>query len=292
MEQRIKGTTGLLALIGSPVGHSGSPAMYNFSFQYHNLDYAYMAFDIKEDQVPAALDAMRLFKMRGCNVTMPCKNKVAQCVDELSPAAEMCGAVNTIVNDHGHLTGHITDGIGFMAALKDNNINAIGKKMTIVGAGGAATAIEIQAALDGVGEIVIFNRKDEFWDRAVSTVEKINTRTSSHAVLYDLADLDQLKTEMADSYIFVNATGVGMKPLEGQSVVPDKSYFRPELIVVDVPYSPLETAMRSMAKEVGCKTMNGLGMMLFQGSAAFELWTGEPMPIEHMKEILNIRYDD
>ena len=292
MEQRIKGTTGLLALIGSPVGHSGSPAMYNFSFQYHNLDYAYMAFDIKENQVPAALDAMRLFKMRGCNVTMPCKNKVAQCVDELSPAAEMCGAVNTIVNDHGHLTGHITDGIGFMAALKDNNIDAIGKKMTIVGAGGAATAIEIQAALDGVGEIVIFNRKDEFWDRAVSTVEKINTRTSSHAVLYDLSDLDQLKKEMADSYIFVNATGVGMKPLEGQSVVPDKSYFRPELIVVDVPYSPLETAMRSMAKEVGCKTMNGLGMMLFQGSAAFELWTGEPMPIEHMKEILNIRYDD
>ena len=292
MEQRIKGTTGLLALIGSPVGHSGSPAMYNFSFQYHNLDYAYMAFDIKENQAPAALDAMRLFKMRGCNVTMPCKNKVAQCVDELSPAAKIIGAVNTIVNEDGKLVGHITDGIGFMQSLKDNDIDVIGKKMTIVGAGGAATAIEIQAALDGVGEIVSFNRKDEFWVRAVSTLEKSYTRSSSHAVLYDLADLDQLKKEMADSYIFVNATGVGMKPLEGQSVVPDKSYFRPELIVVDVPYSPLETAMRSMAKEVGCKTMNGLGMMLFQGSAAFELWTGEPMPIEHMKEILNIRYDD
>lgn len=82
-----------------------------------------------------------------------------------------------------------------------------------------------------------------------------------------------------------------MKPLEGQSVVPDKSYFRPELIVVDVPYSPLETKMRSMAKEVGCKTMNGLGMMLFQGSAAFELWTGEPNAYEHMKEVLNIKYD-
>ena len=98
---------------------------------------------------------------------------------------------------------------------------------------------------------------------------------------------------MDDSFIFVNATGVGMKPLEGQSVVPDKSYFRPELIVIDVPYSPLETKMRSMAKEVGCKTMNWSGNgWLFQGSAAFELWTGEPMPIEHMKEILNIRYDD
>ena len=99
MEQRIKGTTGLLALIGSPVGHSGSPDMYNFCFRYHNLDYCYMAFDIKEDQVPAALDAMRLFNMRGCNVTMPCKTAAAQNMDELSPAARIIGAVNTIVNE-------------------------------------------------------------------------------------------------------------------------------------------------------------------------------------------------
>ena len=292
MEKRISGHTGLMALFGTPVGHSGSPAMYNFSFQYHNLDYAYMAFDIKEDQVPAALDAMRLFKMRGCNVTMPCKNKVAQCVDELSPAAEMCGAVNTIVNEDGKLVGHITDGIGFMQALKDNNIDIIGKKMTIAGAGGAATAIEIQAALDGVKEISIFNIHDKFWANAEETVKKINERTDCKATLYDLDDKEKLREEMADSFIFVNGTGVGMKPLEGMSVVPDKSFFRPELIVVDVPYSPLETTMRKMAKEVGCKTMNGLGMMLFQGAAAFKLWTGKDMPIEHMKEVLNIRYDD
>ena len=291
MEQRIKGTTGLLALIGSPVGHSGSPAMYNFSFQYHNLDYAYMAFDIKEDQVPAALDAMRLFKMRGCNVTMPCKNKVAQCVDELSPAAKIIGAVNTIVNEDGKLVGHITDGIGFMQSLKDNDIDVIGKKMTIAGAGGAATAIEIQAALDGVKETSIFNIHDKFWENAEATVKKINERTNCKATLYDLDDKEKLREEMADSYIFVNGTGVGMKPLEGMSVVPDKSFFRPELIVVDVPYSPLETKMRSMAKEVGCKTMNGLGMMLFQGAAAFKLWTGKDMPIEHMKEVLNIKYE-
>ena len=281
MSERITGHTELIGLMAYPIRHSSSPAMQNEAFAKLGYDYAYLAFEVGADEIEDAVKAIRTLKMRGSNVSMPNKTLVGQYLDELSPAAEMCGAV-----------GHITDGIGFMAALKDNNIDAIGKKMTIVGAGGAATAIEIQAALDGVGEIVIFNRKDEFWDRAVSTVEKINTRTSSHAVLYDLSDLDQLKKEMADSYIFVNATGVGMKPLEGQSVVPDKSYFRPELIVVDVPYSPLETTMRSMAKEVGCKTMNGLGMMLFQGSAAFELWTGEPMPIEHMKEILNIRYDD
>ena len=173
-----------------------------------------------------------------------------------------------------------------------NDIDVIGKKMTIAGAGGAATAIEIQAALDGVKEISIFNIHDKFWANAEETVKKINERTNCKATLYDLDDKEKLREEMADSYIFVNGTGVGMKPLEGMSVVPDKSFFRPELIVVDVPYSPLETTMRKMAKEVGCKTMNGLGMMLFQGAAAFKLWTGKDMPIEHMKEVLNIRYDD
>lgn len=128
MEQRIKGTTGLMALIGSPVGHSGSPAMYNFSFRHHNLDYAYMAFDIKEDQVPAALDAIRLFKMRGANVTMPCKNEVAKHMDELSPAARIIGAVNTIVNEDGKLVGHITDGVGFVRNLKEHGVDVKGKK--------------------------------------------------------------------------------------------------------------------------------------------------------------------
>ena len=275
MAERITGHTELIGLMAYPIRHSSSPAMQNEAFAKLGYDYAYLAFEVGADEIEDAVKAIRTLKMRGSNVSMPNKTLVGKYLDELSPAAELCGAVNTIVNDNGHLTGHITDGIGFMSALKDNDIDVIGKKMTIVGAGGAATAIEIQAALDGVAEITIFN-----------------TKTSCHAVLYDLADLDKLKAEMDDSFIFVNATGVGMKPLEGQSVVPDKSYFRPELIVIDVPYSPLETKMRSMAKEVGCKTMNGLGMMLFQGSAAFELWTGEPMPIEHMKEILHISYDD
>ena len=147
-----------MMLIGSPVGHSGSPDMYNFSFRYHNLDYAYMAFDIKEDQVKAALDAMRLFKMRGCNVTMPCKNEAAKYMDELSPAARIIGAVNTIVNEDGKLIGHITDGIGFVRNLKEHGVDVKGKKMVVLGAGGAATAIQVQCALDGAESISIFNR--------------------------------------------------------------------------------------------------------------------------------------
>ena len=152
MEERISGHTGLLALIGSPVGHSGSPAMYNYSFAKLGLDYAYVAFDVKEDQVKEALDAVKLFHMRGINVTMPDKTEAAKYVDELSPAAQIIGAVNTIVNDDGRLTGYITDGEGFVHNLKDHGVDIKGKKITVAGGGGAATAIQVQCALDGARE--------------------------------------------------------------------------------------------------------------------------------------------
>ena len=141
MEKRISGHTGLLALIGSPVGHSGSPAMYNYSFEKLGLDYAYVAFDIKEDKVKDAIAAMKTFNMRGCNVTMPDKVEAAKYMDELSPAAQIIGAINTIVNDNGKLTGYITDGEGFVHNLKDHGIDIKGKKITVAGGGGAATAI-------------------------------------------------------------------------------------------------------------------------------------------------------
>lgn len=291
MAERITGHTELIGLMAYPIRHSSSPAMQNEAFAKLGLDYAYLAFEVDNDSLEDAITGLRALKMRGSNVSMPNKTVVHKYLDKLSPAAQMCGAVNTIVNDNGVLTGHITDGIGYMTALKDNHIDVIGKKMTIVGAGGAATAIEIQAALDGVAEMSIFNVKDKFWVNAEDTVKKINENTDCKAVLYDLEDLDKLKAEIADSYLFANATGMGMKPLEGKTYIPDKSFFRPDLIVTDVVYFPRETEMLRMAKEVGCKTMNGLGMMLFQGSAAFELWTGQPMPIEHMKEVLDIHYE-
>ncbi|MCC3865758.1 shikimate dehydrogenase [Terrisporobacter petrolearius] len=288
MEKRITGHTELIGLMAYPIRHSSSPAMHNEAFRKLGYDYAYLAFEVDNDSLEDAVKDLRALKLRGCNVSMPNKTVIHKYLDEISPAAQLCGAVNTVVNENGKLIGHITDGIGFMQSLKEKNIDIIGKKMTIVGAGGAATAIEIQAALDGVKEISIFNIKDKFWDNAQETVKKINENTSCKATLYDLQDLDKLKEEIEDSFIFVNATGMGMKPLEGKTYIPDKSFFRPELIVADVVYSPRETEMLKMAKEVGCKTMNGLGMMLFQGSAAFELWTGEPMPINHMKEFLGI----
>ena len=292
MAERITGHTELIGLMAYPIRHSSSPAMHNEAFAYLGLDYAYLAFEVDNSTLEDAVKGLRALKLVGSNVSMPNKTVVHKYLDELSPAAELCGAVNTIVNDNGKLIGHIKDGIGYMQSLKDYDIDVIGKKMTIAGAGGAATAIEIQAALDGVKEMSIFNIKDKFWDNAVETVEKINTRTNCKATLYDLADLETLRREINDSYLFANATGVGMKPLEGKAVIPDTSFLRPDLIVTDTVYSPAETELLKMAKEVGCKRMNGFGMMLFQGAAAFKLWTGKEMPIEHMKEVLGIKYED
>ena len=280
MAERITGHTELIGLIATPIRHSSSPTMHNEAFAKLGLDYAYLAFEVGTEELEDTIKGFRAMKVRGSNVSMPNKTVVHKYLDKLSPAAELCGAVNTIVNDNGVLTGHITDGIGCMSALKDAGVDIIGKKITIVGAGGAATAIQVQAALDGVAEISIFNKKDKFFENAEKTVEKLNSKTNCKVSLYDLDDLNKLKEEIASSVLLINATGVGMKPLEGITYIPDTSFFRPELVVLDIVYAPRETALLKLAKSAGCRTMNGLGMMLFQGAAAFKMWTGKDMPIE------------
>ncbi len=292
MAERITGHTLLVGLMAYPIRHSNSPAMHNEAFAYLGLDYAYLAFEVDNDTLEDAVKGMRALKLVGSNVSMPNKTVIGQYLDELSPASQMCGAVNTIVNRDGHLYGTITDGTGYMQALKDYDIDVIGKKMTIVGAGGAATAIQIQAALDGVKEISIFNIRDKFYDVGLETVRKINENTDCRAQMFDLADTDALRREIESSYLLTNATGVGMKPMEGQTWLPDISYLRPDLIVTDTIYSPKKTRFLELAEQAGCKWMNGDGMMLFQGAEAFKLWTGQDMPIEHMKEVLGIKYGE
>lgn len=289
MERRITGYTTLIGLLATPIKHTNSPKMHNEAFSYLGLDYAYLAFEVGNDELETAVNGLKAIKARGCNVSMPNKTVIHKYLDKISPAAELAGAVNTVVNDDGVLTGHITDGIGFMTSLKDSGIDVVGKKMTIAGAGGAATAIQVQAALDGVTEMSIFNIKDKFWERAEETVKKLNEKTNCKVKLFDLDDKDALRHEIESSYIFVNATGVGMKPLEGQMVIPDETYLRPDLIVADTVYIPHVTKLLETAEKVGCKWINGDGMMLYQGAEAFKLFTGKEMPIEHMKEFLNIK---
>lgn len=215
---------------------------------------------------------------------MPCKNKAAQCVDELSPAARIVGAVNTIVNENGKLVGHITDGIGFVRNLKEHGIDVKGKKMVVLGAGGAATALQVQCALDGAARISIFNPNDVFLDRAKSTAEKLEKEVPECKVnVYCIEDQDKLREEIANTDILVNGTLAGMKPHDDISLV-DKSMFHKNLVVADVVYNPEETRMLREAKEAGCKTVGGKGMLLWQGAAAYKLYTGLEMPTEEYQK--------
>ncbi|MGN0436250.1 MAG: shikimate dehydrogenase [Wujia sp.] len=285
MEMNITGHTGLLALIGSPVGHSGSPAMYNYSFSRLGLDYVYVALDIKENEVKDAIAAMKLFNMKGGNVTMPDKTEAAKYMDELSPAASIIGAINTIVNDNGRLVGHITDGEGFVNNLKDHGIDIKGKKITVAGGGGAATAIQVQCALDGAREITIFNKKDGFFERTLQTAEKIRKAVPGIIVnVYDIDDTAKMTEEIKESDIFANATIVGMKPMDDMSVVKDTAAFYPGLVVADAVYNPEETKLLKEAKAAGCTCVGGKGMLLWQGVSAFKLFTGQDMPVAEVKE--------
>ncbi len=287
MDKRISGRTGLMGLIGSPVGHSGSPAMYNYSFEKLGLDYAYLAFDIKVEEVEKAVEAVKTLKMRGCNVTMPCKTEALKYMDELSDAARIIGAVNTIVNEDGKLIGHITDGQGFVDNLRDHGVEIKDKKITICGGGGAATAIQVQCALEGAREISIFNIKDAFFERTLETAEKIRQERPGCAVsVFDIADMETMREEMKTSDIFANATIVGMKPMDNESVVKDVTMFYPGLVVTDAVYNPKETKMLREAREAGCTCIDGQGMLVWQGAAAFKLYTGQEMPVEGVKDLL------
>ena len=283
MEARINGHTQLFGLFGSPVGHSGSPVMYNYTFASLGIDAAYLAFDVQIDQLPAVIQAVRTLNIGGFNVTMPCKTAIAQYLDELSPAAKLIGACNTVVVKNGKLEGNNTDGIGFVRNLQENGADVKGKKIVLLGAGGAATAIACQTALDGAASVAVFNRKDEFYANAEKTTEKIKAAgLDCQVTVSDLANDDVLKAAIASADILVNATKVGMKPLDEQTLV-KKEYFRKDLIVADTVYNPKETLMIKEAKEAGCELAVGcIGMLLWQGVAAFKLSTGKDMPHEEV----------
>ena len=281
---RITGHTQLTGLLGSPVSHSISPMMHNESFKQLDLDYIYLAFDITVEQLPAVVEGFRAMNVRGYNLTMPHKNAMCALCDSLSPAAEIIGAVNTVVNDNGYLYGHTTDGTGYMRGLKEDGHDIIGKKMTLLGAGGTATSIFVQAALDGVSEISIFNRRSPFWSRAEKIIEMLTERTNCKINLYDYSDPNILKREIWESAILTNGTSVGMAPDIERSLITDTSVFHKDLIVSDVIYNPRETLLLKQAKEAGCKTQNGLYMLLYQGAEAFKMWTGQDMPVEIVKD--------
>ena len=283
MNTEISGHTGLLCLLGSPVAHSLSPAMHNAACQALGLDYVYLAFDVAEQEMPKAVDGLRTMGARGWNITYPGKNIMCKLADKLSPASEISGACNTIVNDHGVLTAYTTDGIGFMRAVKEKGINILGEKMTLLGAGGAASAILIQAALDGVREIDVFSRHSSFYPRVEEIAATLMKRTACKILVHDYEDPEVLRQSITESRILVNGTSVGMAPNVDASIIKDTSMFHRGLFVFDVIYNPMETRLLREAREAGCETANGLYMLLYQGAASFKLWTGREMPVDSIK---------
>lgn len=282
----ISGTTKLLCLIGSPVEHSMSPLMHNLSCQILGLDYAYMAFDIKEHQVQEFLDTAKLLNIRGFNVTMPCKQEVARLVDELSPAAEIMQATNVVVNDNGRFVGHNTDGIGFVKNLAVHDVDVKDKIFTLMGGGGAGTAVLVQLALDGAKEIRVFNRKGPNYDKLFGIIERIKAHAPECNVkLCDLSDERELYSSVKTSDVLINATSIGMAPNVDQSMINDATVYHENLVVAEIVYNPIETKMMKDALSAGVsKVVGGKGMLLWQGEEAFRLFTGEQMPVEEVRK--------
>lgn len=283
----ITGYTQLTGLLGSPVKHSISPMMHNTGFQALGLDFVYLCFDVNEETLEDAVKGLRTLHVKGFNLTMPNKNKILEYLDELSPAARLIGAVNTVENREGKLIGHNTDGIGFMRAVREQDIDVAGKCITLMGIGGAATAICTQAALDGAGRIYVFARMtSKYLPRMKDLIRRLKKETGCEILLCDNEDKDRLKKSLRESVLLVNATSVGMAPDEEGCILPGKDYLHEGLAVGDIVYNPWETRLLRMAKEAECKGFNGYAMLLYQGAEAFRIWTGKEMPVEVVREKL------
>ena len=281
-KRMITGKTKLLGFFGDPAEHSKSPLMHNEAFGRLGLDYAYLSFRIKKGEIGPALDAMKALDMRGVNISMPHKEDVLNYLDEVDDLAGLCGAVNTVINNDGLLTGYNTDVKGFLMALEDMTPIG-GKKVTVLGMGGAAKAVLIGLALEKAEHINVFLRSE----RDEGFIQKLREQHGTDILVFNLNDEESLRSAIAHSEILINATPVGMGVLQGESLISDGDFFHQDLYVMDLIYDPEETKLLSQAKEAGCRGYkNGLDMLLYQGGEAFRLFTGEEAPIDVMRDAL------
>ena len=284
----IDGYTRLAAVVAKPIKHSISPFIHNLAFENTGINGVYLAWEIAEEDLAVTMENVKRYDMFGVNISMPYKQAVIPHLDQLSKSAQLIGAVNTVIPRDGQLIGHNTDGIGFFKSLeKLAGFQVQGKVMTILGGGGAATAIISQAALDGAAKIYIFSRSQSL-ERHAATAQKISLETQVPIEVLPLEDSDLLQEKIFQSRLLVNGTSVGM---DGQTLLIDEETILPRhLLVVDVIYQPFETPFLNFAKQQGAKTVNGLGMLLFQAAEAFQIWTGKEMPTDYIWDELVQKY--
>ncbi len=277
----IRGTTQVVGVWGWPVRHSASPAMHNAAFEALGLDWAYVPFAVPPERIAEAVAGIRALGLRGINVTVPLKEMVPPYLDTLTPRAARLGAVNTIINDNGHLTGDSTDGRGFLAALREvDALPAAGSRAVVLGAGGSARAVTDALREVGIG-VTIANRTLE---RAREVADRLQNASEGSAI--EVVSLDEMslrRTLAADDIaLLVNTTSIGMHPQEAEMPPVPPDALRNRIIVSDLIYNPPQTRLLAMAESQGCRTQNGVSMLVWQGAIAFSAWTGVANPPVHI----------
>ena len=282
---KIDGYTRLAAVVANPIKHSISPFIHNRAFEATHTNGVYLAWEVKGTDLAETVANIRRYQMFGINLSMPYKEQVIPYLDQLGEEARLIGAVNTVVNRDGTLIGYNTDGKGFFKSLPSFKIS--GKRMVLLGAGGAAKAILAQAILDGVSQVSVFVRSASI-EKTRPYLEKLQNETGFKVDLFALEDVSELQARITDSDLLVNATSVGMdgasQPIPASVLLPEK------LLVADVIYQPFETPFLKWARNQGNHAVNGLGMLLYQAAEAFQLWTGKEMPTDQIWELLKQKY--
>lgn len=287
--EAISGRTKLVGLIGSPVAHSQSPKIHNASFAQLGIDAVYLVFDVGAEKVASVAPALVDMGLVGYNVTMPCKQAVMPLLDEVSDAARLAGAVNTVAIRDGRTFGDNTDGRGFWRNCREHGFDVSGKRAVVMGAGGAASAIFVQAALEGAADVAVFNRPGSRFDAAVRRAQAVSLNSGVHVHVEDWNDTRALRRACEGCDILVNGSKVGMAPLDGETPVP-AGFLHDNMVVADAVYNPLETALLRTARERGLQTVAGLGMLLWQGAIAEEVWfPGAHMDVDYIKQVLGYR---
>jgi len=275
----------ILGIIGYPIEHTLSPLMHNIAIKHLGLDYIYLPFEVKKENIAIAVGGLKGLGIKGINVTIPHKESVIPYLDALDDNAKFIGAVNTIKLEDDKLKGYNTDGLGFLKSLKiDAQENAKGKNIIILGAGGAARAIAVQMALEDAKSIIIANRTVERGKELAKYISS-KLKAQSSKLLSAISLKDSLLVEyLREADIIINATSIGMKETDTPLFLYD--YISDRHLVCDIVYKPIETKLLKEASARGARILNGLGMLIYQGSLSFKIWTGHEMPVEIVKKVL------
>lgn len=270
----------LVGAFGCPIDENPTGVIEEIAFNALGLNYRYVMIKVNDGDLEAAIAGLKAFNMKGINITIPHKEKVIKYLDQLSPAAELIGAVNMIINNNGVLYGENTDGKGYMKSLKDSGIDVTGKNIMILGAGGASRAISVECALSGAKHITIANIDKSQGEKLVAM---LNTQTQAEA---DFIFWNKKIDVPEDTDILSNATSVGLFPNVNEKPNINYDTITDKMIVSDVIFNDPNSLFLQEANMRGAKTINGLGMLVNQAAMNFKMWTGEDAPIALMETAL------